>query len=64
MRRAPTVFVGVHPFEVFGREVKRVAVLVVALSAFAIGEDGSRSVEGGADEDMALYTAEMAHYGV
>lgn len=53
MRSAPTVFVGVHPFEVFGREFKRVAVLVVALGSFSIGEDGSRSVEGGADEDMA-----------
>ncbi len=61
MRRAPRVFLRVHPFEVVGGITPAVAVLMVALGAFAVGIDRSRSMEYGADVYVALYIPKIPH---
>ena len=61
MRRAPGVFLRVHPFEVVGGITPAVAVLMVALGAFAIIVDGSRAVKNGADIYMTYDTPKVSH---
>ena len=62
--RAPTIRLTMNPLEVFGREVKDVAVLMVTLGACSVLVGRTWTVIDGADEDMAEYVSEVSHVGI
>ena len=56
---APSILRRSHPFEIARAIVEFVAVDVVALEA-----DWSRTMEGNADEDVAVLVPKLSHHGI